>query len=499
MRRWVLLGVGLCLVALVIFGVVTLRSSGGLRTEKGSVYFYSEDGTLFNQGLKEVTNLGTTDYYFFQESGTAFTGGYKAIERDGKRYYYYFQENGKAYTDGYLNFTVEGKDYHFYFQPDGTAFTQGYKEVNVGGKLYSFYFLANGQAFTGGYKTVLMGGQRYYYYFGEDGRAITDTVTQIPMGDRTVYLLLGKDGKAFTDGIKALDGDYYYFLPNGQAFTTGYKTVTVNGVTDYYYFESDGKAFTGGLKEVSFGESSYLYYFGEDGKAQINTQDGQYRFGGNGRAVKDTFVTADGRRYYYGEDSKLVKNGWFCVDDGYYYAGPTGMLLTDQVKEGYVLDETGKSATKYRIIQLVNELTEESMTDQEKIEAIYNWLLKNDMGYIRTYEHVKQDWVWQDSWVDDMANSMLDNWGGNCYRYASLSGFLFREATGLPVIVYHGWTPGPSYSLIPHGWPAIYQDGAWYVYDAELYKFGSYMVSDCYKEPAEGSYIHVNGVGTKLY
>lgn len=501
--RSLLAGVLVCLAVVMAIWGLTQRSGRGLKTQNGEILFYNEDGSLYTGGYQEVTHLGKTDYYFFQEDGTAFTGGYKAIEREGKRFYYFFQEDGKAFTDGYRNFTVDGKEYHFYFNPDGTAFTDGYKEVTIGGKSYIFYFLANGQAYTGGYKTVMMGGEKYYYYFGEDGRALTDTVQTLPMGDRTVYMLFGKDGKAFTEGYKEMPGengtDYYYFLPNGQAFTTGYKTVTAGGITDYYYFESDGKAFTGGLKEIPFGEETHCYYFQENGKAKTSGEDGTYRFGADGRALRNAFVTLDGGRYYYGDDGALVKGGWFCVDDGYYYAGHDGKLLTDQVKEGYVLDETGKCSTKYRVIQLLEELVDESMTDQEKIDAIYNWMLRNDMGYIRTYEHVKQDWVWKESWVDDMAASMLDNWGGNCYGYASLSGLLFREATGLPVAVYHGWTPGPSYSLIPHGWAAIFQDGEWYVYDPELFKFGSYFVHNCYQEPAEGSFIHVNGVPTYLY
>ena len=121
------------------------------------------------------------------------------------------------------------------------------------------------------------------------------------------------------------------------------------------------------------------------------------------------------------------------------------------------------------------------------------------MTYIRTYEHTKADWVWKDSWVDDMAKSLMDNNGGNCFRYASFMGFLVKEATGLKVQVYHGQTPGSHTALTPHGWITVYQDGQWYVYDVELDKFSSRGLSTCYKIPASKSKIHVQGVGTKLY
>ena len=129
----------------------------------------------------------------------------------------------------------------------------------------------------------------------------------------------------------------------------------------------------------------------------------------------------------------------------------------------------------------------------------YNWVLTNDMTYIRSYEHVKADWVWADSWVDDMAASQMDEWGGNCYRYAAFLGMLLREATGLPVTVYYGQTPGLNVDLTYHGWPAICQEDVWYIYDVELDKYTEYDSSGCYKVPASESTLHLQGIGTNLY
>ena len=76
---------------------------------------------------------------------------------------------------------------------------------------------------------------------------------------------------------------------------------------------------------------------------------------------------------------------------------------------------------------------------------------------------------------------------------------MIREATGLPVKVYHGQTPGANTPLTPHGWVTVYQDGKWYVYDVELDKHSNYDSSFCYKVPVKKSNIHLQGVGTKLY
>jgi len=320
-------------------------------------------------------------------------------------------------------------------------------------------------------------------------------------------MLFGSNGRAFTGGYTTLQNadqvDHYYFLSNGQAFTTGYKTVKEGDTTHYYYFEKDGKAFTGGLKQVPFGTTTYRYYFGSDGKAITNTWQTaggtRYYFTANGRAAKDTFLNIDGKIYFFNAASQYPKNTWFTIGDGYYYADDQGALLTNTVKEGYKLDATGKTNTKYRMRYYASQLTNDSMTDQEKIRAIFNWILKNDMVYYRTYEHTKSDWVWKDSWVDDMAASQLDQWGGNCFRYNALLGMLIREATGLPVMVYHGMTPAIRGGLTPHGWATVLQDGVWYIYDVELQKHAGASESRCYKVPADQSSTHREGVGSKIY
>lgn len=454
----------------------------GLTEENGKIVYYNEDGTCFTSGYKEIVVNGIVKYYYFQEDGSAFTEGYKAFVKDGKRVYYYFQKDGSAFTGGYLPFVQNGKQYYFYFQEDGTAFTDGYKEIIIDGTLRYFYFLANGQGYNTGYKTVMIDGIKYYFYFGSDGQAVTDKMEAVTFGTRTAYFLFQNNGTAYTGGYKeiAANGrtDYYYFLQNGQAYNTGYKTVVIDGVTYYFYFENDGKAFTDGLKQISFGSQVYYYFFQNSGKA-----------------LTSCWNTVNGTKYYIQGNGRASK-GWFCVGDGYYYADSNSAVLTNTVVQGYVLDATGKSTTKYRIVQIVNSLTNSSMSDQQKIEVLYNWILNNDMTYISNYEHISSSWVWKDSWVDDMAVSMMDNNGGNCYRYAAFFGMLIHEATGLPVIVYHGTLLATYARPTMHGWITVYQDGAWRSYDVQLRKFNRYPNSQCYG--GDGA-LYIDGVGTNLY
>ena len=334
-------------------GLKTVETEG-----ETAVYYFQEDGAAFTGGYIALMVDGKTAYYCFQEDGTAFTGGYKVLTMDGKRQYYYFMEDGRAYTDGYLAFEKDGNQYYFFFEEDGKAFTGGLKEVQLNGETYYFYFLSNGQGFHSGYKTVTVNGKRYYYFFGSDGRALTDQMQTIALGSRTAYFLLQDNGAAFTGGYKEIrqggKTDYYYFLPNGQAFTTGYKVVKIDGATAYFYFESDGKAFTGGLKTVPFGSSSYVYCFQSTGRALTGTLQNLngklYYFQENGRGAKSAFVTVGDRKYYFDGTSTAVMDGWFCVGRGAYYA-VDGVVQTDTVVEGYELDSTGRSASKYRMIK----------------------------------------------------------------------------------------------------------------------------------------------------
>ena len=422
-----------------------------------------------------------------EELSRVYREGQELLKKDGK-YYLFYSEGNWTGTDYHVCYAMADSIYGPY-TIKGTILESA--DANLVG--------------TGHHSTLQLKDGQYVMVYHRQ------SIPFIGFGYRQVCvdnMLFNEDGKAFTQGYKEVKNgnktNYYYFLMNGQAFTTGYKIVKINGATEYFFFQNDGTAYTKGFKSVPFGNASYYYYFQENGKAckstwKTTSSNNSYYLQDNGRAAKNTFLKINKNLYYFNGSSVMKKDGWFKVGKGYYYAENNGCLVTNKVIEGYKLDSTGKSETKYRIIQLVNKHTNDSMSNQEKIKALYNWVLTNNMTYIRTYEHTKSDWVWKDSWVDDMAKSQMDNNGGNCFRYAAFLGMLIREATGLPVMVYHGQTVGTSTPLTPHGWVTVYQDNVWYVYDVELDKFSNYDSSFLYKVHASKSNIHLQGVGTKLY
>ena len=253
-----------------------------------------------------------------------------------------------------------------------------------------------------------------------------------------------------------MDGKLYYFQANGQAFTDGYKVVELDGRDEYFFFQADGTAYTDGRLGVSFGSSTYYYHFGEDG-----------------RALKDAFASSSGTRYRYGTDGRAV-SGWFEDDGNWYFAGDEGEVLSDTVIQGYKLLSDGTCPTKARVRALVSGIVDDSMTDQEKIDALFDWLVGNDMTYTSNYAHFASSWTWYEGFVDDFAAELLDNSTGNCFRYGCLMGLMLREATGLDVRVVCGRSPsnpGELNSRINHGWAEVYQDGDWYIYDSDMVKF----------------------------
>ena len=477
----------------------------GLIEEDGKIYYY-DNGVMFTGGYKEVTVDGTVRYYYFQEDGTAFTEGYKPFDKNGKRVYYYFQADGTAFTGGYKEFEQGGKKYYFFFNNDGSAFTDGYKEVVLDGKTRYFYFLANGQGFNTGYKTAEIGGKKYYFYFDSNGQAITDQVKEVSLGTRKTYFLFGSNGRAFTNGYKEVTSGsstaYYYFLSNGQAYNSGYKTVKINNATEYFYFNSDGKAYTGGLKSVAFGDLKYNYYFQTNGKALRGSWKDDCYYQDNGRQAQNEFLTIKSKKYHFSSNGKVNKGGWFCVGDGYYFADDSGVLATNTVIEQYKLDANGKCDTKYKVIKLVNQHISSGMSDQQKIKSMFDWLVGNNWTYIRDLCHARVGWTWYDGWVDDFADDIMKNSGGNCFRYAALFGLMVKEATGLKVQVVHGSCPEWGNGTTPHGWIIVYQNGDWYVYDPELLKFETLSRPElCYGQlySYTKQIYHLNGVGSALY
>ena len=224
-----------------------------------------------------------------------------------------------------------------------------------------------------------------------------------------------------------------------------------------------------------------------------------YYFGSNGKAVKNRFQKVGSARYYFGSNYQAA-SGWITVKASCYYLDKIShKLKTNTVYDGYKLDANGSSKTRYQIRKLVDQHTSKSMTKNQKIRALFQWLTGNSYTYTRTYEHALSSWKWYQGWTDDFASQLMTNCSGNCFRYAALLGYLFKEATGYEVKIFHGSTPSRSGGTTPHGWVTVKIGGTEYAFDPDLYKFSSKKAIYYYSPySVTKRTIHLNGASVKI-
>ena len=156
------------------------------------------------------------------------------------------------------------------------------------------------------------------------------------------------------------------------------------------------------------------------------------------------FVWADGYLYCAGEDGYFLKNTW--RDTLYFTAGgryTSGSLELD----GYVA-------------AAIREHTDESMSREEKLRAMYEYI-RDNFTYLRRHYYRIGDLTWP---VEE-AVTMYSTGKGNCYCYSSA---FWAAARGLG---YNAKAVSGTYGeeRAPHGWVEIIQDdGSRLTYDVEI-------------------------------
>ncbi|MDO5444731.1 MAG: transglutaminase-like domain-containing protein [Eubacteriales bacterium] len=166
-------------------------------------------------------------------------------------------------------------------------------------------------------------------------------------------------------------------------------------------------------------------------------------------AKEEGFAVEDGRLVYFLENGNKAKNktiGTFRFGrDTFYTSGNKD------------LDEFVSSVVK--------EYTDDSMTQEERLVALYDYMLTKcsyRMGNI--YEPGEEGWE-----IEEALDMIERGNRGNCYSFAAL----FRElarAIGYPAEAYSGTVKGANYEheRTPHGWVEIEIDGEVFVFDPEM-------------------------------
>lgn len=184
-----------------------------------------------------------------------------------------------------------------------------------------------------------------YYYFNPNGFLLQNEWKKW----RNRWFYLHQSGEMAKNWNK-INGKWYYFNEYGQMeigwiTSSGawyYLTTDGNMVSGWkqidktwYYFAESGEMKTGWVKD-----NNQWYYLNADGSIKIGElklEQNNYLFTDDGH-----MLTGWQGKHYYKDSGEQVKNGWIKDNDNWYYFDSNGELLTNTITpEGYTVDEKG--------------------------------------------------------------------------------------------------------------------------------------------------------------
>ena len=330
------------------------------------------------------------------------------------------EKNGWIYENGV---------YKFY--KDGTAYTGWHYMGKAEGEAISHwsYFDKDGALYTGWHKMGKKEGEttQHWSYFGSNGWL------------RTGWQKLDKkDGEATPH--------WSYFGSNGWLRTGWQKLDKKDGeaTPHWSYFGSNGWLRTGWQKlDKKDGETTpHWSYFGNNGWLRTGMQ------------TMGTSANPDGNSKqhlsYFGTNGWLVENRLFTYENQQYMADKKGWATA-------VRSEHEK--TLARAMQLVAQVTNESMSMEEKLRACYIHIRDNYPEYNPRIPHYSGE-GWHITYANDIFVGQNGRKGGNCLSVAAAFAYM-AKAIGFEN-VYAANSTG-------HGWAEVNN----LVYDAEWERHNS--------------------------
>lgn len=114
-------------------------------------------------------------------------------------------------------------------------------------------------------------------------------------------------------------------------------------------------------------------------------------------------------------------------------------------------------STNPEIIKLIGFLLKPSMTEQEKIKSIYDWVIENISYDNQAYLKGRN--------VLNRASEVLKTKSGLCRDYAFLIAALARAARLQARVVYGSTEENGNWTPVQHAWNEVCVDGEWIVLD----------------------------------
>lgn len=170
--------------------------------------------------------------------------------------------------------------------------------------------------------------------------------------------------------------------------------------------------------------------------------------------------------------------GFHLIDNWLYYYSPEQQnFVRNGSVDGFDFDSaghftSGSADLDARLREIVKKKTNDGMTQEEKLRALYVYT-RDSFTYLRREAYA----FGATGFMQKDALDMLVNGYGNCYSYASLFWYLSRWL-GYDAKIYSG-TVGNN--VRPHCWVEIRFDGKDYIFDTELemayHKKGRYEIN----------------------
>ena len=298
------------------------------------------------------------------------------------------------------------------------------------------------------------------YYFDREGYLVTNCL----VADSGYIYIVDSDGRMLKDTSLHMNGTEYVIDSQGHAVTAAIYYASVGIGANSGETAPTGTGHTLGAAQQTQGGSTASGWRSDDTGSWFVKADGSYpvdaweniggtwyHFDSLGYMEKDRLVSfPDGTYRYLGNDGAPVKDTELSLDGVDYTVDSEGVAVPKAPPK----TENELAAEAYAA-NIVSQITNASMTKQQKAAAIYNWLRSN----IRYTSSGPQS---------DEAYSALYGFrrrSGCCYEYYAMAHFML-EAAGMPNI------PVIRASDRGHYWNLVDIDGTWYHFDATPRRLG---------------------------
>ncbi|MCM1397943.1 MAG: hypothetical protein NC225_00520 [Clostridium sp.] len=365
-----------------------------------------------------------------QETGSAAAGETGTEEQDGNDGRIYV--NGKLYQGYYMDQTGV-----IYIVSKGVAKPKtGTLKAGI-----KYYECKSGSMAVMSNHTLYVNGKAYTgYYMDSKNRMYT-----VKKGIRVLA-----DGTANLVNKTLKAGTVYYSNKEEKMLPLSKHTLYVKGIAyTGYYMDSKGRMYTvkKGIRED--GSSSLVnktlkagtvYYSNKEGKMLSLSKHTLYI---KGIAYTGYYTDSRDKMYSVKNGIRTIANNTLKTGDKYYsYTEKKTKKLS---KKTVYIDGnavTGMSAksltTLQRAQKIVNRITDDSMTKEEKLKVCFEYVQKYKESRPRTPHYTEMDWPVL------YANDMFLKGTGNCFSYAAAFAYM-AKAVGYKNVYCcssgnHGWT-----------------------------------------------------------